>query len=38
MKLGVMDALRRTNYNKWAVMESFTPENKVIAKAASNWR
>ena len=38
MKLGVMDALRRINYNKWVVMESFTPENKVIAKAASIWR
>ena len=38
MKLGVMDALRRINYNKWVVMESFTPENQVIAKAASIWR
>ncbi|MBE3089946.1 MAG: sugar phosphate isomerase/epimerase [Actinobacteria bacterium] len=34
----IADALRRINYNKWVVMESFTPENKVIAKAASIWR
>ena len=32
------DALRRINYDKWVVIESFTPENKVIAKAASIWR
>ena len=34
----VADALRRINYDKWVVIESFTPENKVIAKAASIWR
>ena len=34
----IADALRRINYDKWVVMESFTPENKVIAKAASIWR
>jgi len=34
----IADALRRINYNKWVVIESFTPENKVIAKAASIWR
>ena len=34
----VADALRRINYDKWVVVESFTPENKVIAKAASIWR
>lgn len=34
----VADALRRINYDRWVVIESFTPENKVIAKAASIWR
>jgi D-psicose/D-tagatose/L-ribulose 3-epimerase len=34
----IADALRRINYDKWVVIESFTPENKVIAKAASIWR
>ncbi|HEX7561527.1 MAG TPA: sugar phosphate isomerase/epimerase family protein, partial [Candidatus Humimicrobiaceae bacterium] len=34
----IADALRRINYDKWVVMESFTPENKIIAKAASIWR
>lgn len=34
----IADALRRINYDKWIVIESFTPENKVIAKAASIWR
>ncbi len=34
----IADALRKINYNKWVVIESFTPENKVIAKAASIWR
>jgi len=33
----IADALRRINYNRWVVIESFTPENKVIAKAASIW-
>ena len=34
----VADSLRRIGYDKWVVIESFTPENKVIAKAASIWR
>ncbi|MDD5658839.1 MAG: sugar phosphate isomerase/epimerase [Actinomycetota bacterium] len=34
----IADALRRINYDNWVVIESFTPENKVIAKAASIWR
>ena len=34
----VADALRRIKYKRWVVVESFTPENKVIAKAASIWR
>lgn len=34
----IADALRRISYDGWVVLESFTPENKVIAKAASIWR
>ncbi len=34
----IADALRKIKYNRWVVIESFTPENKVIAKAASIWR
>jgi D-psicose/D-tagatose/L-ribulose 3-epimerase len=34
----IADALRRIDYDGWVVIESFTPENKVIAKAASIWR
>jgi len=34
----IADTLRRINYDRWVVVESFTPENKVIAKAASIWR
>ena len=34
----IADALRRINYDKWVVIESFTPDNQVIAKAASIWR
>jgi len=34
----IADAIRRINYDGWVVMESFSPENKVIAKAASIWR
>jgi Sugar phosphate isomerases/epimerases len=34
----VADALRRINYNKWAVIEAFTSEDKVMAKAAKIWR
>ena len=32
------DALADINYDRWVVIESFTPEVKVIAKAASIWR
>ncbi|MBN1298997.1 MAG: sugar phosphate isomerase/epimerase [Actinobacteria bacterium] len=34
----ITDALKRINYNRWVVIESFTPDNRVIAKAASIWR
>jgi D-psicose/D-tagatose/L-ribulose 3-epimerase len=34
----IADALRRIDYDRWVVIESFTPENKVIARAASIWR
>jgi D-psicose/D-tagatose/L-ribulose 3-epimerase len=34
----IADALERINYDGWIVIESFTPDNKVIAKAASIWR
>ncbi|MBU4450684.1 MAG: sugar phosphate isomerase/epimerase [Actinobacteria bacterium] len=34
----IADALRRIKYDRWVVVESFTPENKVIARAASIWR
>lgn len=34
----IADALKRINYDKWVVIESFTPDNKIIAKAASIWR
>jgi D-psicose/D-tagatose/L-ribulose 3-epimerase len=34
----IADALKRIKYDRWVVVESFTPENKVIAKAASIWR
>lgn len=34
----IADALERINYDGWVVIESFTPDNKVIAKAASIWR
>jgi D-psicose/D-tagatose/L-ribulose 3-epimerase len=35
---GVKDALMKTGYGRWVVIESFTPDVKVIAKAASIWR
>jgi len=35
---GVRDALKRINYNKYVVIESFTPQVAIIAKAASIWR
>ena len=34
----VAKALADVNYDRWVVIESFTPEVKVIAKAASIWR
>jgi len=34
----IADALRRIDYDRWVVIESFTPDNKIIAKAASIWR
>ena len=34
----VADAVKKTGYDGWVVVESFTPEVKVIAKAASIWR
>ncbi len=34
----IASALRTTGYDKYIVIESFTPEVKVIAKAASIWR
>jgi D-psicose/D-tagatose/L-ribulose 3-epimerase len=35
---GIAAALKRIGYNKDVVIESFTPDVKVIAKAASIWR
>jgi len=35
---GVKDALKKINYNRYIVIESFTPEVAIIAKAASIWR
>jgi D-psicose/D-tagatose/L-ribulose 3-epimerase len=34
----VAEAVRKIGYHGWVVVESFTPEVKVIAKAASIWR
>ena len=34
----IAEALADINYDRWVVIESFTPEVKVIAKAASIWR
>ena len=34
----VAEAVKRIGYDNWVVVESFTPEVKVIAKAASIWR
>jgi D-psicose/D-tagatose/L-ribulose 3-epimerase len=31
-------ALADANYDRWVVIESFTPEVEIIAKAASIWR
>lgn len=35
---GISQAVKDTGYNRWAVIESFTPEVEIIAKAASIWR
>jgi len=35
---GIKDALDKIDYDKWVTIESFTPDNKIIAKAASIWR
>jgi len=35
---GVKDALNRIKYNRYIVIESFTPDVEIIAKAASIWR
>jgi D-psicose/D-tagatose/L-ribulose 3-epimerase len=35
---GMRDALRQTGYNRTMVIESFTPEVEIIARAASIWR
>ncbi|RKX98919.1 MAG: sugar phosphate isomerase/epimerase [Spirochaetes bacterium] len=34
----VAEAIKDIGYNRWIVMESFTPEVEIIAKAASIWR
>ncbi|MGM0367498.1 MAG: sugar phosphate isomerase/epimerase family protein [Actinomycetota bacterium] len=34
----IAEAIREIGYDKYVVIESFTPEVKVIAKAASIWR
>lgn len=35
---GVRDALKKIKYNRYIVIESFTPDVEIIAKAASIWR
>jgi D-psicose/D-tagatose/L-ribulose 3-epimerase len=35
---GVRDALRQIGYDRALVIESFTPEVEIIARAASIWR
>jgi D-psicose/D-tagatose/L-ribulose 3-epimerase len=35
---GVKDALLKIGYKRWVVIESFTPDVEIIAKAASIWR
>jgi len=35
---GVRDALKRIGYTRYLVIESFTPDVEIIAKAASIWR
>ncbi|TFG65395.1 MAG: sugar phosphate isomerase/epimerase [Spirochaetales bacterium] len=35
---GIAKALKKIKYKRWVCIESFTPDNKIIAKAASVWR
>ena len=35
---GVKESLEKIGYDRWVAIESFTPDNKIIAKAASIWR
>jgi D-psicose/D-tagatose/L-ribulose 3-epimerase len=35
---GVADAVKSTGYDRYVVIESFTPDVEIIAKAASIWR
>ena len=34
----IVDALNEIQYNRYLVIETFTPDNELIAKAASIWR
>lgn len=34
----IAKALKKIKYKRWVSIESFTPDNKIIAKAASVWR
>jgi D-psicose/D-tagatose/L-ribulose 3-epimerase len=34
----IAEALKDINYDRWVVIESFTPEVKMIARAAAIWR
>lgn len=36
--LEIAKAVKETGYDRWAVIESFTPEVEIIARAASIWR
>ena len=35
---GIAQAVKDTGYDRWVVIESFTPEVEIIARAASIWR
>lgn len=35
---GIRDALATINYDGWVVLETFTPDVEIIAKAAAIWR
>lgn len=35
---GIAQAVKDTAYDRWVVIESFTPEVEIIARAASIWR